>query len=102
MFTVTANAQTSEKTKYNDAIEEKITQSIAGFSSVMDISNEALGQFRNIFGTKFTILAKETVNEADKQKAIKDAESKLRAMLNPYLINQLNEKGQFDKIVNLK
>ncbi len=101
-FTLSTNAQAQNKTRYSDAIEEKISESILGFVSVMDIHPQLNEDLRAIFGNKFTILAKETVSEADKTKAIKEAEAKLRALLHPETIKQLNQKGGFDNIVNLR
>ena len=101
-FSITASAQKENKTKYSDVIEEKISESILGFVHVMDIHDQLNEDLRAIFGNKFTILAKETVSEADKLKAIKEAEAKLRAVLHPETIKQLNEKGGFDQIVNLR
>lgn len=102
LFSLNANAQSSEKTKYNDEIEQKISKSISIFSAVMDIPNETGNQFREIFGAKFTLLAKESVSDVDKQKMIKEVDIKLRALLNPYIINQLNEKNLYNDILNLK
>ena len=101
-FTLSSNAQAQNKTRYNDAIEEKIAQSIQGIVYFADIHDQLNEDLRAIFGNKFTILAKETVSEADKLKAIKEAEAKLRAVLHPETIKQLNEKGGFDQIVNLR
>jgi hypothetical protein len=101
-FTITASAQKENKTKYSDAIEEKIAQSIQGIVYFADIHDQLNEDLRSIFGYKFTILAKETVSEADKIKAIKEAEAKLRVVLHPETIKQLNEKGGFDQIVNLR
>ena len=102
IFTMSSSAQTAEKTKYNDEIEQKITTSIGMFASVMDMPGEISKQFREIFGAKFTLLAKENVSDVDKQKMIKEVDIKLRAILNPYIINQLNEKNQYTDILNLK
>lgn len=99
-LTVNVNAQSNEKTRYSDAVEVKINNSILSFVSIIDITPQMREDFYNIFGEKFTLISNASVTDVEKINIIKNTDVKLRKILNPEIINQLERKSIYTNMLN--
>ena len=97
-FAMSASAQT-EKKELSPA--EKVKVNVADLTSVMGVMDSDLNNaITQLFEIKHKMLSKNDISEAERNEVSSIIDAKLRATLNGELIQKLESKGIYKKLLN--